>query len=172
MVGFVLPASATLILQYRWTFGDNQIPGVQPGSSHIVFAPFTVMRLYSSWLWLKLLLSLLFPLSVLAINFRRALDDSALMLAWVLFALGAAMMYLLAESGPRLIHGNMLWSAQIAVLFVQSAAHVAAYFGGVLATATRRERRRATASFGCLLLHTGFGIAFYLGEYGRIARYW
>jgi hypothetical protein len=133
-----------------------------------------VVRRSSTWLVVKLLLSLLFPLSVLAVNFRRAREDCALMLAWLLFAIGAAMMYLLAESGPRMVHGNMLWSAQIAVfiLFVRSAAHISVYFGGALATAPRGERWRAMASLGCLLLHTGFGIALYFGEYAQVARYW
>ena len=173
-MGFVLPASATLMLQYHWTFSDSQIPGVLPGSSRIVFAPLAVMRQYSSWLAVKLLLSLLFPISVLATNFRRVREDCFLMLAWTLFAVGAGMTYLLAESGPRMIHGNMLWGAQIAlfILFIQSAAHISAYFGGALVTASRWERRRALASLGCLLLHTGFGIALYVGEYGRVARYW
>jgi hypothetical protein len=174
ILGFLLPASATLMLQYYWTFSDSQIPGVLPGNSHIVFAPLAVMSQHSSWLAVKLLLSLLFPISVLATNFRRVREDSALMLAWVLFAVGAGMMYLLAESGPRMIHGNMLWGAQIAVfiLFVQSAAHISAYFGGALATATQWERRRALASLGCLLLHTAFGIALYVGEYVQVAKYW
>jgi hypothetical protein len=174
VLGFVLPACATLLLQYHWTFSDSQIPGVLPGNSHIVFAPLAVVRRSSTWLVVKLLLSLLFPLSVLAVNFRRAREDCALMLAWLLFAIGAAMMYLLAESGPRMVHGNMLWSAQIAVfiLFVRSAAHISVYFGGALATAPRGERWRAMASLGCLLLHTGFGIALYFGEYAQVARYW
>jgi hypothetical protein len=174
LLGFILPASATLVIQYHWTFSDSQIAGVLPGNSHIVFAPLAVMRHYSSWLAAKLLLSLLFPISVLATNFRRVRENSALMLAWVLFAIGAGMAYLLAESGPRMTHGNMLWSAQIAVflLFVQSAAHISAYFGGALATATGRERRRALASFGCLLLHSAFGIAFYVEEYVQVASHW
>jgi hypothetical protein len=174
ILGFALPALATLAFQYYWTFSDSQIPGTIPGAKHIVFAPLAVMKRYSSWLAVKLLLSLLFPLSVLAINLRRAREDSALMLAWVLFAVGAGIGYLLAESGPRMIHGNMLWSAQIAIfiLFVQSAAHIAAYFGGALTTSTQAERRRAMASFGCLLLHTTFGIALYVGEYARVSRFW
>jgi hypothetical protein len=174
ILGFLLPACAMLVFQYSRTFGDSQITGTIPGAKHIVFSPLTVMKVRSSWLAVKLLLSLLFPLSVLAINFRRAKEDSALMLAWFLFAVGGGMAYLLAESGPRLVHGNLLWSAQIAIfiLFVQSAAHISAYFGGALTTAPQGERRRAMASFGCLLLHTAFGIALYFGEYAAVARYW
>lgn len=174
ILGFLLPATAILVLQYNRTFGDDQIADTIPGAKHILFAPLAVMKLRSSWLAVKLLLSLLFPLSVLAINFRRAKENSALMLAWVLFAVGAGIAYLLAESGPRMPHGNMLWSAQIAIfiLFVQSAAHVAAYFGGALITAPPGERRRAVASLGCLLLHTAFGSAFYVGEYVGVSRYW
>jgi hypothetical protein len=172
--GFFLPAGATLVVQYQWTYSDRQIPGVYAGMSHIVFAPLVVMRLYSSWLGPKLLLSLLFPLSALAVNLRRACADFALMLAWVLVAVGAGLMYLLAETGPRLIQGNLLWSAQIAVfiLFVQSAAHISAYFGGSRATCAPQERLRAMASLGCLLLHTAFGVAFYVAEYTHLQAYW
>jgi hypothetical protein len=172
--GFFLPALATLLLQYQWTYSDRQIPGVYAGTSHIVFAPLVVVRHYSSWLGPKLLFSLLFPFSALAVNFRRAREDLALMLAWVLFAAGAGLMYLLAETGPRAIQGNLLWSAQIAVfiLFVQSAAHISSYFGGSLATCVPRERWRAKASFGCLLLHTAFGIAFYVAEYNQLQALW
>jgi len=70
----------------------------------------------------KALMSVLFPATVLLAYGRRAWQDPALRLAWLVLGTGMAYAYLLAEPGPRLEDCNYLWGAQVAafVLFVVS----------------------------------------------------
>jgi hypothetical protein len=116
--GIVVPALVTLAWQYEVTYVS------QPSS--IVFAPLAVMRMYSSSLLPKFLLSVLFPLLVAVLFWRRAIASAALSLAWLTFMFGAGYTYLLAEAGPRMAHGNFGWSAEISlfILFVVSALFV------------------------------------------------
>ena len=50
------------------------------------------------------------------------MKSHGLSLAWLSFFFGCAYAYLLAESGPRAMHGNFWWSAQVSlfVLFFES----------------------------------------------------
>lgn len=172
--GFVIPAVATLGIQFQLTYGASQMEGLYGGQSHIVFAPLVVMENASGGLAPKLLLSLLFPMSVVSIDFKRARESPALMLAWVLFAFGAAFTYLMAESGPRMLHGNFTWSGQITafVLFFQSVVHLAKYFQDQVGQESPIMRQKLLVSVGILSLHTAFGIAFYLAEYISYKNFW
>lgn len=168
--GFFLPAILVLVLQFRMTYGADQLQGVYSGSSQIIFAPLAVMQSYSSWLFAKLLLSLTFPLALLLCYFRSATRDTGLLLAWLAFLFGAAYTYLLAESGPRMFQGNFSWSGQITlfILFVYSAMFLFSRdcSGG------NGERKKFYLCNGALLLHLAFGIVFYLSEYLHTERYW
>lgn len=112
MCGFALPAVIMLALQWliAYHFGD-------PGES-IIFAPLSVERGFSGYLLLKFLLSCAFPLSILVIARRYLLKDDHLLAGWTAFAAGIAQLYLLAEGGDRLLHGNFRWSAQIALFLL------------------------------------------------------
>ena len=110
----MLPAIVTLGLQIL----------LFSSSEGFIFAPLAVIY---SWtrinpnapndMFLKFLLSILFPLLVYIFYFKAAVKTLYLNLAWVVFAFGAAYMYLLAEGGERLAHANFTWSA-ICALFI------------------------------------------------------
>lgn len=112
--GVLLPAIVTLGLQIL----------LFSSSEGFIFAPLAVIY---SWtrinpnapndIFLKFLLSILFPLLVYVFYFKTAIKTLYLNLAWVVFAFGAAYMYLLAEGGDRLAHANFTWSA-ICTLFI------------------------------------------------------
>lgn len=93
----------------------------------IVFAPLEVVFMHTrrdvAMVAVKLLLSIVFPLAVAAAFAREAVRDAALRLAWLAFLAGTAYAYGLAETGPRMTHGNFLWSGQAAaaILFAASA---------------------------------------------------
>lgn len=110
--GFALPAVIMLAIQWliAYHFGD-------PGES-IIIAPFRVERGFSNYLLLKFLISCAFPLSILVIARRQLLKDSTLLAAWTAFLVGVAQLYLLAEGGQRLLHGNFRWSAQIGLFLL------------------------------------------------------
>ncbi len=112
--GVLLPAIVTLGLQIL----------LFSSSEGFVFAPLAVIY---SWtrinpnapndMFLKFLMSILFPLLIYIFYFKAAIRTSYLNLAWLVFAFGTAYMYLLAEGGERLAHANFTWSA-ICALFI------------------------------------------------------
>lgn len=119
LLGFVLPLVAILLWQYNLTYTSSAITVTQ---AKIIFAPFVVLSHASSWLFLKFLVSILFPLCVYFAYFKKSVQDVGLNFAWLVFLIGAAYTYLLAEDGDRLFAGNFAWSGQITsfVLFVIS----------------------------------------------------
>lgn len=153
-LGLLLPGLLILAAQYAAAYliraGDEK---------GIIFSPLGVMSEYSGYLLPKLILSMLFPLAVLALNFRKAVRDSALMLAWAGYLAGLAQAYLLAEGGGRFSHGNFIWGAEIMllILFVASAAFL-------WREKTTKESWRGTANIIVLtayLAHVAAGIAYW-----------
>jgi hypothetical protein len=98
MAGVVIPASVILALQIL----------LFQSSEGFIFAPLAAIYSWTrinldapnGMVW-KFLLSLLFPLLVYLAYFKVAIKNTYLNLAWVVFAFGAAYMYLLAEGGER-----------------------------------------------------------------------
>jgi len=170
LIGLIVPAVASLVIQFTVTYGENQLQGVYAGKSDIILAPLAVMRSYSSWLFPKLLLSLAFPAAVLATHARKALKDPGMQLCWLSFGAGAVYTYLFAEAGPRMFQGNFTWSAQITlfVLFVYSAAFLCRTTGHP----ETGDRKTFFLCNALLLLHTLFGAVFYLSEFLHTERYW
>lgn len=113
--GVLLPAGLILFFQ-----------AILFGTAHsIVFAPLAVMQSVvrinpagSQGLVLKFGLSILFPLLVYVLHFKKAVRDPSLNLAWLTFGFGAAYMYLLGEGGSRLEHTNFFWSGHISLFIV------------------------------------------------------
>lgn len=120
--GILLPAAVILAAQFWLTYSAEQLPGVYQGKSGIIFAPFVLISSQSSWLLVKFFLSIAFPLAVCFGYFRQAMSHTRLLFAWLTFIIGAAYFYLLAESGPRMMHGNFGWGGQITlfILFIVS----------------------------------------------------
>lgn len=115
--GFIFPSVAVLAWQYHFTFTTPSI-----GEEGILFAPFRVVRIYSSWIFPKFILSILFPAYVYLFYRRAAVKELALNLAWCVFGVGAFYQYFLAEAGQVMGTANFFWSAQVSlfILFVVS----------------------------------------------------
>jgi hypothetical protein len=113
LLGIGLPSVAILIWQFLFTYVSGE-------GSGIIFAPFLVMSNYSSYLPIKFVLSIVFPLVVTAVYWKEAIKDIRIQIGWVGFGMGAIFTYLFAESGWRLTDGNFAWSGQITlfILFV------------------------------------------------------
>lgn len=173
LFGLIVPALVTLAFQFNMTYGEEQLPGVYSGKSGIIFAPLVVMKAYSSWLFPKFLLSLIFPLAVLLSDYRAAVKDTGIQLGWLAFMTGIAYNYLLAESGPRMFEGNFCWSSQITlfILFVNSARFLFHNQSqpGINPVKAGRKFRLCNAA---LLLHAACGVLFYLSELIQTERYW
>jgi hypothetical protein len=155
IAGFLVPGVLILLVQLLLTY---YLPGNENNS--IVFSPLGVMNGYSSHLLPKFFLSILFPLAVLIFNFRRAIRDNTLMLAWAGFFAGVLQMYFLAESGSRFGNGNFLWGAQI-MLFILFVASARFLWRERLATGKLPERER-TVVLIIYAAHFLAGIAYFV----------
>jgi len=109
-ISVIVPSVVVLASQFFLFFTDDKIQ----------FAPFVVPAALSSMLFPKFILSMAFPLSVSLLYLKKVMNDLHMKTAWAIFMFGIAQMYLLAESGQRMFHGNFFWSGQIAlfILFV------------------------------------------------------
>lgn len=118
--GLLLPALLVLGQQFYFTYGSADI------RAGVVLAPLRVIGYLDTKnplvLSLKLLASVTFPLVVTAVLWPRTRTSVELTLSWLVLAFGAFYAYALAESGPRMYHGNFIWSGQLAVFMLFVAA--------------------------------------------------
>jgi len=154
LFGFFLPALVVLAVQWliAYRFGD-------PGEN-IILAPLQMESSFSDYLLPKFLLSGAFPLTILFMARRSLLKDAHLLVGWTGFLSGITQLYLLAEGGERLLHGNFRWSAQI-MLFLLFAVSMRwllreGILNGVMTTWQKM------AAYGVYLAHLGGGIAYYI----------
>lgn len=157
----LLPSLACLVFQYSFAYGDSA------AAAGIAWQPLTVMGLFSHYLAIKFVLSLAFPLAVLALFPERALHWPPLQLTWLIFFFGAFLAYLLNETGARADQGNFIWSAQISLLllFFCSAA--------LLAKERLPLNWRTASCWGLFIAHLLNGAVFYLTELmARQMQYW
>jgi hypothetical protein len=107
-----VPAVGILGAQYLFTYARAVDPETVPYSAGIAIDPFRVFNFYSAPVFHlpKLVLSILFPLTVSSIYFDVARKDIVLGLAWVTFIIGAIYSYFFVEAGPVMLAGNFIWS--------------------------------------------------------------
>jgi hypothetical protein len=146
------PAAVLTLVQASFVLTTDRM---EP--ARIVFAPLAIVFLHMrddvGLLAAKVALSAAFPLVVAAVFAREAARSPAVRLAWLGFAAGLVHACAFAETGPRAVHGNFLWSAQVSllVLFAASAKLV-------LERAACGAKRAAVAvCAGVLLLHAASG---------------
>lgn len=135
-------------------------------------APLEVMGFYSApWqMPAFFLLSIAFPLCLAITRWRALRRDGPLMLAWLVFAIGAAYGYLLAEAEPNRGDGNWLWSGQVAlfILLAQTVLFLRSRNNGD--TAPTKAGRRACALV--FALHLACGLAWYTAEVLHSHEWW
>ena len=167
--GFMLPAVLVLIYQYWIGFAES-------GSTRIILAPLLEMKYYApSLLGWMFLLSFLFPLVVLILQFRRVVQDQWLLLAWGVFIVGAGMTYLLAEEGGREYNLNFSWSAQVGlfILFIQSAMFLIRNWNSKEINGIQSIPTWQKILVGITLgLHLTSGIIWYLAEVLQPHQWW
>lgn len=166
-----LPSTVVLGWQYWMTYSANQIAGLYAGKSSVAFAPLTVVAGMSKHIFVKLLLSVAFPLSILGALWRSAMRDEWLGLSWLIFLIGAFQFYFLIEQGPRALQGNFAWGAQAGafVLFIASVRHL------LTQTKNHTELFHSPAWVSCLMiliLHVLAGFVFYAAEFHSPQGYW
>ena len=157
LIVLVIPMGLGLVIFYAIThFLIDPQGGVQ-------IAPLlTLQNTDRSFLTLaiKFLLSILFPLTVYVLYWREGRRAFALNLAWIMFLIGAAQMYFLAETGRQALEGNFWWSAQIGLflLFVVSTLFWLIYF-------RHQPRWRGWLCLAILALHIISGVIVYAAQF-------
>jgi hypothetical protein len=142
-----IPSMIVLGLQFHLTYGA----GSGNGSAEIIWAPFVVGG-GARALFSKLPGSLLFPLVVLILAWRSHATTRRLRFTWLLLCVGLAESFLLAESGPRMMQGNLFWTAQTVMFLL--------YVESMLFAASQKWRQFKSA-WAVMAVHVLFGIIFY-----------
>jgi hypothetical protein len=159
----VIAGGATLAYQVWARGGQPALLG---------FEPLEVMGFYSErWqMPFFFLLSIAFPLCLAAARWPTARRSGPLMLAWLVFGIGASYGYLLAEAGPNMRDGNWLWSGQVAlfVLFAESVLLFRSRTGDG-APPSGRWRRACAVVFA---LHLACGLVWYGAEVLQPHGWW
>ncbi len=106
--GYAVPMVLTLSWQYWLRY-------MNPDSVGILIQPFLVITKLanSTPVVFGQLLSILFPLSIVILNFRDAIKDRWLILSWSVFIVSWLSYALFAESGRRVNDGNFLWGPEM-----------------------------------------------------------
>jgi hypothetical protein len=113
LAGLGVPGLAVLGAQFYLTYAGGS--GGFGYHDSIVWAPFKFMNYWShGGLLYKLLLSIVFPVTIVIAYGRRAFLDRSLQLAWGTFVIALFYAYLLAEQA-QWSAGNFTWSAYAAV---------------------------------------------------------
>lgn len=146
--GIAMPSVLLLIWQFLLSYYAND-------TGSVMFSPLGVMSIYSNYLFLKLVLSILFPLLVLIIHYEQVKLDDRLVIAWLVFGFGALYTYFFAEGGPRMTDGNFGWSGEIALVLLFT---VSTMFYLEI------QKKQFLTDFliqASWILHVVFGIAYY-----------
>lgn len=109
-----LPSCALMGAQFFSAFYS----GSNSDAAGVVFAPFKVAGLYTDNIAVSTLLVIAFPLLTCLFSIFRRTFDWTDFFAWLMFLVGMAEKFLLAESGSRMTHGNFNWGYILGLYFI------------------------------------------------------
>jgi len=91
-------------------------------ATQVIIHPFEAWKIWSTNIPLSLLMSVFYPLSVVAVWPRKALNDKLLQYAWLNFLIALLIYILFFETGERAYHGNFSWQTIVCnyILFLTS----------------------------------------------------
>lgn len=110
-----LPTGFLLILQFMGVFTGQNALGEETG---IGFEIGKAWGYFSGNIPLSIMLALLFPFAVLALNWKELRINTQFRLAWQLLAVGMFTYWTLYEKGFRMIHMNFSWGYMHGLFFV------------------------------------------------------
>ena len=106
----VLVSLVATYFQSKFLFGGDT-------GSGIVFAPFVVYHHFTDICAARRLArSLLFPVLAAVLLFGKIRKNPRAVFCWLFFLISYLIALLFAESGPRMMHGNMTWTSSFAAL--------------------------------------------------------
>lgn len=171
---FFLPTLLVLSLQFLHTYFYQSL-SIETANeeSHVLFLPFESMAHYSKHLFIKLILSIAFPLLVLYYYPKEFIKDKALLLASLCLLMGLILTYFFSESGYRMYSGNFWWSGQIGLYlsFLFSAAFLLKNKEAF--TTEKSEIKKYKRCVILFFAHTAFGSIYYCLElFFRYQKFW
>lgn len=167
--GFIFPSFVILLFQYLQMYSLGQQGGIAFSFLEIVqkYVP-TIGGIFT-----RLVLSLIFPITFFALNFKKILRDHRLSTVYGGLLIGLFLMYIPVELGARAGHANFWWSTQIAlfVLFVETTLYCLRQIPttGVKILFSSIRFWILSAAFA---LHLASGIAWYWAEVLRPSKFW
>lgn len=116
--------SCALVLSWQYLFKFINLNNNIYNSSIALTTPFEVVSHYSDFIFLKIILSIAFPLYVTIAFFKDTKKDFLLMYGWTLFLVGIIFASFFSETGVAKFAYNFGWCAQIGcfMLFVSATA--------------------------------------------------
>lgn len=150
LTGIMLPMLITLSVQYFNTFGESD--------GNIIWSPFTSVKMYSTYIPVKILLSILFPAVVYLAFFRQARRHFTLNFSWLVFGISACYLYLFAEAGNRARDGNLGWSAMtcLFIVFYYTVLFLVEHWQGIWKVP--RQRLTYLLCWAVFVVHVGNGV--------------
>lgn len=164
--GLFLPACAVLAWQFYVTYSGSASAGAYHDT--IIWAPLKFLHGWTTGLFPKFLLSIVFPLATILCYGKKAISEPIFQLAWLCFAAGALYMYGFAEK-IGWANGNFVWSGYISVFILFAACAFFVLRQICLAASWRSARTAALICGLALALHALSGVRLdwlYLTHYG------
>lgn len=102
----VFPSIALTVFQQTQVFNEN---------SHIRIGFMTALNAMNDWPLVGIILSMVFPIVILIYNFKDIFKDKFYTFGLLQMLTNLFITFFVYEDGPRLAHGNFLWSSYFAV---------------------------------------------------------
>jgi len=157
LIVIIMASAVVLGWQYYFTF-TNASPDTYK-SKIIITAPFEVLGYYSDFIFIKIILSILFPLYITVFFWKTIKQDFLFSYGWVVFLIGMVYSGFFGEAEPYKFAGNFCWSGQIAcfMLFVSAAS---VFFSSCM-TEYPKDKKKIIMGVGLFCAHVICGLIYY-----------
>ncbi|MFI3188204.1 hypothetical protein BCS42_02125 [Crenothrix sp. D3] len=157
LIVIIMASAVVLGWQYYFTF-TNASPDTYK-SKIIITAPFEVLGYYSDFIFIKIILSILFPLYITVFFWKTIKQDFLFSYGWIVFLIGMVYSGFFGEAEPYKFAGNFCWSGQIAcfMLFVSAAS---VFFANCV-TEYPKDKQKIILGVALFCAHVICGLIYY-----------
>ena len=149
-IGFaVLPVCMLALLQYTTSFGET--------GNGIIWSPWTVWNIFSNNKGISLLVSLAFPLVVMALNGSKVLKNSDTLLSLCFFA-SSVLQFICFSLANNAKTGDFLWAVYLSVLMLFMS-------GENLMLQMKLSKAKYLFCSVLLIMHFVCGLGYFIGIY-------
>ena len=108
----VIPSFAVMLFQNSTLFAENSSAG------GIVLAPGKAMTAHTGYLLPVTILSIAFPLMILAVHVKELAVNRYMLFAWLCAAVGYLQYFLFSEDGARALDANLSWGYAFTIILI------------------------------------------------------